>query len=225
MHFIDQKSELSKVWDTEFTPIGAADTAGAGLTSVDHIAQTMNYEEMLSWVLFYVSIFRTQKSPMVDVVDPAGLVRSQVIENDNGSLRITLNGAESRRTVAGHFIAESFGSAVQHVAFATRNIFVTAEALAGRGFRPLVVSDNYYDDLGARFDLDTTFCDRLRASSVLYDRDDAGEYFQLFSPNYGDGFFFEIVERRKGYHGYGAANAPFRIAAQHRAMQPGFVSD
>jgi 4-hydroxyphenylpyruvate dioxygenase len=162
---------------------------------------------------------------MVDVVDPAGLVRSQVIENDNGSLRITLNGAESRRTVAGHFIAESFGSAVQHVAFATRNIFVTAEALAGRGFRPLVVSDNYYDDLGARFDLDTTFCDRLRASSVLYDRDDAGEYFQLFSPNYGDGFFFEIVERRKGYHGYGAANAPFRIAAQHRAMQPGFVSD
>ena len=40
----------------------------------------MNYEEMLSWVLFYVSIFRTHKLPAVDVVDPAGLVRSQVIE-------------------------------------------------------------------------------------------------------------------------------------------------
>ena len=41
---------------------------------------------------------------------PAGLVRSQVIENADGSLRLTLNGAENRRTLAGHFIAESFGS-------------------------------------------------------------------------------------------------------------------
>ena len=37
---------------------------------------------------------------------------------------------------------------------------------------------------------------RLRADSILYDRDEAGEYFQLYSRPYGDGFFFEIVERR-----------------------------
>ena len=28
------------------------------------------------------------------------------------------------------------------------------------------------------------------------------------APNYGEGFFFEVVERRGGYKGYGAANAP-----------------
>ena len=50
----------------------------AGPAPIDHVAQTMNYEEMLTWLLFYTSIFRTQKTPMVDVVDPAGLVRSQV---------------------------------------------------------------------------------------------------------------------------------------------------
>lgn len=226
MHFVDEKSELSNVWDIEFTDIVGASTAGAGLVAVDHIAQTMNYEEMLSWVLFYISIFRTEKSPMVDVVDPAGLVRSQVIENEDGSLRITLNGAESDRTVAGHFIADSFGSAVQHVAFSTQDIFATADALASRGFRPLAVSDNYYDDLAARFDLDGAFCDRLRGVKILYDRDDSGgEYFQLYSPNYGDGFFFEIVERRNGYRGYGAANAPFRIAAQRRTLRPEFVAE
>jgi 4-hydroxyphenylpyruvate dioxygenase len=31
--------------------------------------------------------------------------------------------------------------------------------------------------------------------------------------------FFEIVERRGGYAGYGAPNAPFRIAAQKRLMR------
>ncbi|MBC7312706.1 MAG: hypothetical protein H5U11_09450, partial [Rhizobium sp.] len=34
-----------------------------------------------------------------------------------------------------------------------------------------------------------------------------------------EGFFFEIVERR-GYQGYGAANAIFRIAALRRHLRP-----
>jgi len=37
---------------------------------------------------------------------------------------------------------------------------------------------------------------------------------------YGEGFFFEIVERRDGYKGYGAPNAQFRIAAQKRSLRP-----
>src|SRR5690606_11091324 len=100
-----------RVWDIEFAagddPTPSQD---AGLRRVDHVAQTMNYEEMLTWILFYRSIFIAEKSPMVDVVDPSGLVRSQVIENESGSLWLTLNGAESHRTLAGRFIAETSGS-------------------------------------------------------------------------------------------------------------------
>jgi len=221
MHFIDGSSELARVWATEFrTFAGEGQSTDAGLVAVDHIAQTMNYEEMLSWLLFYTSIFQTRKTPMVDVVDPEGLVRSQAIENDDGSLRITLNGAESHKTLAGHFIAESFGSAVQHIAFRTNDMFATVDALKFNGFTPLPISPNYYDDLEARFGFDPEFVDRLRANNVLYDRDDRGEYLQLYSQNYGEGFFFEFVERRKGYAGYGAANAPFRIAAQRRFIRP-----
>ncbi|MCT7374196.1 bifunctional sugar phosphate isomerase/epimerase/4-hydroxyphenylpyruvate dioxygenase family protein [Chelativorans salis] len=221
MHFIDEKTELARVWDIEFTPLAGDEyPAAAGLRRIDHIAQTMNYEEMLTWVLFYTSIFATDRTPMVDVVDPGGLIRSQAIESADGDLRITLNGAESRRTLAGHFIAESFGSAVQHVAFLTEDIFATAKALKENGFRSLKISRNYYDDLEARFGLEAGFAGRLREENILYDREGEGEYFQLYSPNYGEGFFFEIVERRGGYTGYGAANAQFRIAAQKRALRP-----
>jgi 4-hydroxyphenylpyruvate dioxygenase len=157
---------------------------------------------------------------MVDVVDPSGLVRSQAIENDAGTLRITLNGAENRRTLAGQFMAESFGSAVQHIALASSDIFATADVLVSGGFRPLEITPNYYDDLDARFDLDGALLGQLRANHVLYDRDEQGEYFQLYSRAYGEGFFFEIVERRGGYGGYGAANAQFRIAAQKRHLRP-----
>ena len=221
LHFIDDKSELGRVWEIEFEEqVDAEITADAGLVRVDHVAQTMNYEEMLTWLLFYTSIFETRKTPMVDVVDPGGLVRSQAIESADGLLRITLNGAENRRTLAGHFLAESFGSAVQHLAFATDDIFASAEALRGNGFVPLEISPNYYDDLDARLGLEPNLLERLKADNVLYDRDGAGEYLQLYSRNYGEGFFFEILERRGGYAGYGAANAQFRIAAQKRQLRP-----
>ena len=42
-----------------------------------------------------------------------------------------------------------------------------------------------------------------------------GEYFQIYSVTaFWGGFFLEIVERRGGYDGYGARNAPIRLAAQ-----------
>ena len=31
-----------------------------------------------------------------------------------------------------------------------------------------------------------------------------------------NGLFFEFVQRQQGYRGFGAANAPFRLAAQRR---------
>jgi 4-hydroxyphenylpyruvate dioxygenase len=220
MHFIDSRSDLARLWEIDFEPLADdGHTVDAGLTAVDHLAQTMNYEEMLTWILFYTSIFATHKTPMVDIVDPGGLVRSQVIENAEGTLRLTLNGAENRRTLAGQFLAESFGSAVQHLAFASDDIFRTVTAMTANGFRPLQISPNYYDDIEARFGLEPDLLDALRDHNILYDRDAEGEYFQIYSPNYGEGFFFEVVQRRQ-YHGYGAPNAAFRIAAQKRGIRP-----
>ncbi|MEZ5832551.1 MAG: TIM barrel protein [Dongiaceae bacterium] len=219
IHFLDRKPALARVWDIEFAPVEDPNPPfDAGLTRIDHLGQTMNYEEMLTWLLFYVSIFRTRKTPMVDVVDPGGVVRSQAIETDDGAVRLTLNGAENHRTLAGHFIAESFGASVQHLAFATDDIFSTATMLKANGLKPLAMPRNYFDDIEARFGLDGALVDRLRAESILYDRDQHGEYFQLYCPTYGDGFIFEIVERRGPYRGYGAPNASFRIAAQKRQL-------
>ncbi|MCP8884134.1 sugar phosphate isomerase/epimerase and 4-hydroxyphenylpyruvate domain-containing protein [Devosia sp. XJ19-1] len=219
IYFLDEHTDLKRVWDVEFEAEPGSGN-DAGLMGFDHIAQTMNYEEMLTWILFYRAIFVVDKGPMVDVVDPSGLVRSQVIENSAGSLRLTLNGAESHRTLAGHFIAETFGSSVQHIAFSSADIFATAQALKANGLIPLQISANYYDDLQARLSLDADFVARLAECNILYDRDAGGEFFQLYTPNFGEGFFFEIVERRGRYAGYGAVNAPFRIAAQKRSIRP-----
>ena len=135
VYFIDEKTELGDVWEIEFEAIeDSAAPKDAGLGRIDHIAQTMRADEMSTWLLFYTSIFELTKTPLVDIADPAGLVRSQVVESGDGALRVTMNGAENRRTLAGHFMAESFGSSIQHLAFATDDILATAAALKANGF-------------------------------------------------------------------------------------------
>jgi 4-hydroxyphenylpyruvate dioxygenase len=59
----------------------------------------------------------------------------------------------------------------------------------------------------------------MRALGVLYDRDSGGELLHFYTPVVGERLFFEVVQRRGAYDGYGAANAPIRMAAQ-RAPTP-----
>ena len=220
LHFLDEASGLGRVWDVEFRPAGEGGAQGAGLTRIDHLAQTMSYDEMLSWTLFYATVLDMRKAPMVDVVDPDGLVRSQAIATPDGALRITLNGAETHRTMAGAFLSDSFRASVQHIAFATDDLMATAERLAALGFEALEMPPNYYADLAARFDVAPDVLERMERFSILYDRDDSGVFLQLYSRPFASGTFFEIVERQGGYSGYGGPNAPFRIAAQKRLMRP-----
>lgn len=214
LHFLDDSSDLSNVWQIEFDATAAP--AGAGLTRIDHIAQTMSYEDMLSWSLFYTTLFDMTKAPMVDVIDPDGLVRSQAIQSQNGTLRITLNGADTHRTLAGSFLAVTFGASVQHLAFATDDIFETLSRLNGLGFEPLPISPNYYADLAARFDLPAGLIDKMQRLNVLYDEENDKAFFQCYSRNLSGNLFIEILQRNAGYIGFGAPNAPFRIAAQKR---------
>ena len=85
---------------------------------------------------------------------------------------------------------------MQHLAFATADIFATAAALADRGFEALAMSPNYYADLAARYDLPDGMVERLEAASILYDEDATGAFFQLYSRPLQNGMFIEIVERR-----------------------------
>jgi 4-hydroxyphenylpyruvate dioxygenase len=220
LYFTDPKSALARVGDIEFRPGPEPDSESAGtLTSIDHVSQLMEYDEMLSWLLFYTSIFEMDRTPQVDVADPAGLVRSQVVENGDRSVRIALNGPQSHRTLSGRFLSEFFGSGVQHIAFASADIFASAARLVASGLDVLAVPDNYYDDLEARFGLTPDVVERLKSDRLLYDQDDSGEYLQLYTEPFADRFFFEIVQRRNGYRGYGAANAPIHLAAQSRSIR------
>ncbi|MFM6854148.1 MAG: bifunctional sugar phosphate isomerase/epimerase/4-hydroxyphenylpyruvate dioxygenase family protein [Sphingopyxis sp.] len=194
---------------------GPADYPGIGLLAIDHIAQTMQYEEFLSWLLYYIALFNVSKTPQLEIVDTLGLIQSQAVEAPDAAMRITLNGSMAAQTLSARFIHNYMGAGVQHLALSTSDIFASAAAARANGLPMLDISRNYYDDLEARFALPADLVDQMAQLGILYDRDQQAEYFQFYTRAFDKRFFFEVVERR-GYAGYGAANAPIRLAAQAR---------
>ncbi len=225
LYFLDTQG---KNWDTDFAGIKGSATADR-LRAVDHISQSMPYDEMLSWLLFYTGILDLKRLPQMEIVDPRGLVQSQALINAAQShatqeatsqdLRFVLNGSAAMRTLSARFISEFFGSGVQHIAFTCDDIFATVADMRARGADFLDIPDNYYDDIEAKYELDPETTAALRANEILYDREGDGEFFQVYTHIFDERFFFEIVERRK-YQGFGAANAAIRLAAQAREVRP-----
>ena len=214
VYFIDGRSELSRIWHVDFESTGEI-ASSTGLTVVDHISQSMQYEEMLSWLLFYTSLLDVRKTQEQDVLDPGGLVKSQVVQAPDGVLRIALNASQSTRTQASRFLTEAFGSGVQHIALATDDLVATVARLETNGVALLPIPENYYDDLEAKTDLPPERIACFKLHNILYDCDCDAEYLQVYTRTFEERFFFEIVERR-GYRGFGAPNAAVRLAAQTR---------
>jgi 4-hydroxyphenylpyruvate dioxygenase len=92
----------------------------------------------------------------------------------------------------------------------------SARTMRAAGAAILSMPDNYYDDLDARFDLPAERLQAMREHSILYDRDDHGEYLHFFTEMLGSRVFFEVVQRTGAYTGFGDPNGvPVRMAA-HR---------
>ena len=215
LYFLEPQS---RNWDVDFVEV-ASDDAPGSLSHIDHISQSMRFEEMLSWEQFYTALFDVQRAPQLEIADPLGLVKSQVLQNRGGSLRLVLNASTATQTLSSRFLSEFFGAGVQHIAFTCDDIFKAVSAMRAAGATFLNISDNYYADLDSRYELAPELLSAMKQNGILYDRDDDGEFFQVYTHAFEERFFFEIVERR-GYKGFGAPNAGIRLAAQTREARP-----
>jgi 4-hydroxyphenylpyruvate dioxygenase len=209
-------ADAASIWNTEFERLPRSQApAEAGLTRVDHVAQSMQYEEMLSWLLYYVALFQVEKSAPNEIPDPVGLVLSQAIRSDDGAFRVVLNGSAATQTLVARFLHAYAGAGVQSMAFTTDDIFATAARVRELGLEFLSIPANYYGDLGARYGLGDAVLARMAEFNILYDEDSSGQYHHLYTRAFAKRFFFEIVQRR-GYEGYGSRNTAIRLAAQSR---------
>ncbi|WPB91159.1 bifunctional sugar phosphate isomerase/epimerase/4-hydroxyphenylpyruvate dioxygenase family protein [Streptomyces malaysiensis] len=198
-------------WTGDFTPRARA-ASPAGITHIDHVALTQPRHHFDEASLFYRAVLGLRPHDSLELADPYGLLRSRAVSNADGSVRLALNVAQIRPD------SGQSGSLRQHIALHSRDIVATARRLRELGAPPLPIPGNYYDDLEARHELDPGLHRTLRELGLLYDQDDSGSFLHLYTATVGR-VFFEVVQRIDGYQGYGAANAPVRLAAQHARVR------
>jgi 4-hydroxyphenylpyruvate dioxygenase len=203
-------------WTSDFIPEDTTtggherrgDAVAGDITHIDHVALTQPWHHFDEASLFYRSVLGLRPRASLELADPYGLLRSRAVSDAGGAVRIALNVAY----VGSH--PSHPDAPWQHVALAGHDIIATARRLRALGGVVLPIPDNYYDDLEARYDLGAERHRTLRELGLLYDRDERGEFLHLYTVTVGR-IFFEIVQRVGGYQGYGAQNAPVRLAAQH----------
>ena len=221
LNLVGEEADVPEAWpafwaeDFHLLPQDPADGREAVLTGVDHLAVALLPGQMDSFMLFWRALFDLQPQPLMDVPDPFGLVQSRAMVNADGTLRLTFNESQARGTTTNRFVSTFSGAGVHHIAFATDDAAVAVRTLRGAGLALLPIPPNYYGDLQARTGLPEADTDGLAALGLLYDHDAGGEFRHAYTGAFQHRFFFEIAERR-GYAGFGAVNAPVRMAAQAR---------
>ncbi|WP_410657102.1 bifunctional sugar phosphate isomerase/epimerase/4-hydroxyphenylpyruvate dioxygenase family protein [Amycolatopsis sp. lyj-112] len=194
-------------WLRDFVPSGDSG-AGTGITGIDHIALTQPFDHFDEATLFYRSVLGLRPDPVSEFAAPFGLVRSREVADSD--VRLTLDSALVRRGEWAPGVPSP-----QHIAFACDDAISVSSAMRESGAPLLDIPGNYYDDLDARFDLPAELLAALRENSVLYDRDDEGEFLHFCTELVGSRVFFEVVQRVGGYRGYGVVNTPVYMSA-HR---------
>lgn len=194
-------------------PVPAADTPNSpgsddGWGPLDHLGIAVDADRSDAEVSFHRTLLGLHPGPVSEFMEPAGRLRSRVLEPAAGPLRVVLN-------IAVRAAGSPTWTGVNQLAYACTDLLARAEALRQSGAPLMTVPDAYYDDLAARLDPDPGLLKRLRHLGVLYDRDDqGGELFHLYTPLVAGRFYVELLERRGGYQGFGATNTPVRLASQ-----------
>lgn len=183
---------------------------------IDHIAIALPEGQMESWILSYRLLLGLKPEEQHALADPLGLVFSRAMSNHTRTIRMPLNISESAKTATSRSVQTFLGAGVHHLALKSNDIFQLARELKAKNAPVLPIPDNYYDDLSARFLLDNALIEDMKTLNILYDKDDKGEFYHIYGVPFEGRFFFEFVERKQGYDGYGAANAPMRMAALYR---------
>jgi 4-hydroxyphenylpyruvate dioxygenase len=204
--FFCRTDEGARGWLGDFVEL-EPDDIRADVHAIDHVVLAQPFDYFDEATLFYCSILGLQPHDSQDLAGPEGLVRSRAVSDPAGRLRLALT---VPRLGGEHGLLAD----LHHVAFASRDAVGTARRMRAQGVPLLPIPDNYYDDLAARADFDDATIETLRDLDVLYEASAAGELLHFFTESVGDRLFFEVVERRGGYDGYGALNSPVRLSAQ-----------
>ncbi|TMJ19048.1 MAG: 4-hydroxyphenylpyruvate dioxygenase [Alphaproteobacteria bacterium] len=181
---------------------------GAGLHTLDHLTHNVNRGRMNHWASFYEKVFNFREIRYFDIEGQQTGLLSRAMTAPDDKIRIPLNESQDDYSQIAEYLKEYKGEGIQHLAFATDDIFKTVDMLRANGVRFQDSPETYYDMIDQRIPGHAHDVKAMRERRILIDGSpETGEglLLQIFTENMIGPIFFEIIQR-KGNEGFGEGN-------------------
>jgi 4-hydroxyphenylpyruvate dioxygenase len=208
--YLVDRYRAETIYDVDFEPVPGAgrDDNSVGLHTLDHLTHNVNRGRMNHWADFYERIFNFREIRYFDIEGKQTGLLSRAMTAPDDKIRIPLNESQDDYSQIAEYLKEYKGEGIQHLAFATDDIFATVDRLRENGVRFQDSPDTYYDLIDQRVPGHAHDVRAMRERRILIDGSpETGEglLLQIFTENMVGPIFFEIIQR-KGNEGFGEGN-------------------
>lgn len=206
IYFIDNFKNPNRYRELGFTEHASPKKVQEkGFLAIDHLTNNVYQGTMLQWSNFYKDIFGFSEIRYFDIRGAKTGLTSYALRSPCGEFCIPINEGTEKKSQINEYLDEYKGPGVQHLAFATRDIIKSLQALKGTNIKTLEIDDQYYAEVFERVPNVTEDRKTLRDLNILIDGDDEGYLLQIFTKNLIGPIFIEMIQR-KNHHAFGEGN-------------------
>ncbi len=131
-------------------PGAGRDDNSVGLHTLDHLTHNVNRGRMDHWAEFYERIFNFRQIRYFDIEGQQTALLSRAMTAPDDKIRIPLNESQDDYSQIAEYLKEYKGEGIQHLAFATDDIFATVDRLRANGVTFQDSPETYYDMIDQR---------------------------------------------------------------------------
>ncbi len=134
LYLVDRPAAAA-LYARDFEPVADCGP-GAGLHTLDHLTHNVNRGRMDHWAEFYEKVFNFRQIRYFDIEGQQTGLLSRAMTAPDDKIRIPLNESQDDYSQIAEYLKEYKGEGIQHLAFATDDIFADGRH-AARQRRPL----------------------------------------------------------------------------------------
>ena len=206
IYFIDRFGAKGSIWDRDFVALDQPELrTPKGFLAIDHLTNNVPAGQMDQWARFYTEIFGFTSVRYFDIRGAKTGLTSYALRSPDGSFCIPINEPKSESDQIAEYLRDYNGPGVQHLAFLTKDIVASLDALKDSSIQTLEIDPSYYDEVFDRVKGVRENHEALRAHGILVDGDEEGYLLQIFTRNLIGPIFIEIIQRENN-HSFGEGN-------------------
>lgn len=207
LYLVDRYGD-NTIYDVDFVAVDEdnEEVQDADLLLIDHLTHNVYQGRMSYWADFYERIFNFRVLRYFDIDGQKTGLTSKAMTSPCGKIHIPLNESKDSKSQITEYLMEYCGEGIQHVAFATPDIYRTVDQLRENGIVLQDTIDAYFDLINDRIDKHDENVEELRKRKILIDGSEKdGILLQIFTNTVIGPIFYEIIQR-KGNNGFGEGN-------------------